>query len=63
MNDELERDVEEREVDETVEEPAAESASASIEDCSALRNAEMQEVVADIRRQAERNGGYVTYRS
>lgn len=61
MNDELERDVEEREVDETVEEPAAESASASIEDCSALRNAEMQEVVADIRRQAERNGGYVTY--
>ena len=61
MDDELERDVEEREVDETGEEPAAESASASIEDCSSLRNAEMQEVVADIRRQSERNGGYVTY--
>ena len=61
MDDELERDVEEREVDETVEESAAESASASIEDCSSLRNAEMQEVVADIRRQSERNGGYVTY--
>lgn len=59
--DELDRDLLESESEESGEAEETEAMLPSIEDCSALREEEMQEVVSEIRRQAMGNGGFVTF--